>query len=86
MTFLLELRDTAKECADVRTRNALRKSADNLASALAALAKSPTRENMEDVNGRWAFAERVLRVANEGKDDGPRGGALRDAAELQRAA
>lgn len=78
MNFLLELRETARHCSDILFRHLLKEAADNLQTALGALADDPTREKAIAFNGAWAKAESVLKKAppmNEGPTS--RGGAMR---------
>lgn len=62
-SFLLELRDAAKDCPNVLTRKLLRDAADDLDRAIAALNDNPTVENMQTLNGKWVLAVRVLKTA-----------------------
>lgn len=70
MTFLLELRDAAKRCSHKKWRQAMIDAADPLSHAIDAFVFKPSRENLTELNSRWAYAERVLkRMPPEGTPD-----------------
>jgi len=70
-TFLLELRDQAKEEPAPFLRMFLRDQADLIADAIKAFAKSPTRSNMVILNGLWARGERYLLQSQERPEPEP---------------
>ena len=71
-TFLLELRDQAKEEPSDVLRDDLRNHADRISEAIYNLDASPTPSNMVALNGIWARAQRLLMRSQEGV--GPEGG------------
>lgn len=82
MSFLLEIREAAKQVFDDDLRHDLRAAADNLDVSLKALAKLATREAMTEANGDWAHAERMMKRLT--KPGGTvTGGAMREGAKLQ---
>lgn len=85
-TFLLELRDRAKEERSAVLRGELRNHADLIGEAIYNLDASPTPSNMVALNGLWARARRLLMRSQEGAGpEGGGGGALR-VDELERRA
>jgi len=85
MTFLLEMREAAKNCRDENKRIQLRSCADELAGWIECLRSDPTRQNMINLNGCWARAAWLLDAANQ-PDPSGHGGSMRDGALLQEAA
>jgi hypothetical protein len=75
-SFLLTLRDAAKNCPDVLTRKLIRDAADELHTSVSCMAARPSPENMRRLNGTWAKAVRVLSNASTSGDDNSRGGAM----------
>lgn len=73
MSFLLEIREAAKQCFDEDLRIDLRAAADRLDGALAALAADPTTEAMVAVNGLWVLAYNALARVQDGGDATPGG-------------
>lgn len=60
-TFLLELRDAAKQCSNLQYRELLKTAADRIQFRLDQIFHEPTQENMVTLNGAWARAVAVLR-------------------------
>lgn len=85
MTFLLKLRTTADACTDELKRYPLKSLADELADRIAVLYNDPTAENMQALNGCWVRAQKLYDTVSVNNDP-PRGGHLREGAELQRRA
>jgi 3-hydroxy-3-methylglutaryl CoA synthase len=84
-SFLLTIRETARECTDIDLQGALRAAADNLDEALSALWTHATEGNMQLVNGRWAYAHRLMERVESTAPAG-NGAGLVQGAELQRMA
>jgi hypothetical protein len=70
-TFLLELREQAKEEPSALLRSFLRDQADLIDDAIKVLAKAPTRSNMVILNGLWARGERYLMRSQERPEPEP---------------
>lgn len=85
-SFLLTLRDTARQCPNVLTSKLLRDAADDLEHAINTLALSRTAESMRNLNASWVKAQRVLSTAAFPGGDNSRGGAMRDEPILREAA
>lgn len=60
--ILFDIREAARTDVDQTVRYALRTAADGLEKALNLLATDPTRANMQDVNGMWAYACQLLKL------------------------
>ena len=71
-TFLLELRDQAKQEPNAELRADLRRHADLISDAISYLEANPTATNMVVLNGLWSRAQRLLMRSEEGV--GPEGG------------
>ena len=84
-TFLLELRDQAKEEPNAVLRDELRYYADRIEDVTEDLFISPTPSNMVRLNGLWAHAQRLLMRSQEGAGPEGGGGAMR-VDELEEAA
>ena len=77
-TFLLQLRDQAKEEPNDDLRVELWVTADFVETALGVLYRYPTTSNMVTLNGIWARAQRLLIRSEEGVGpEGGGGGAMR---------
>jgi hypothetical protein len=76
-SFLLEVREIARNCPDVLMRKVVRDAADEVDSALRALILDTTTGNMKRLNGAWSRASRVAELAKLTPDDGGGGGTLR---------
>lgn len=72
-SFLFQLRDLARTEPNARMRNLLKGAADKLDLALKQAVLMPTRAAMQDLNGCWAFAERVLKEVTRPDDGGSAG-------------
>ena len=86
MNFLLELRETAKHQTDVLQRKLLRDAADELQGAIDGVRDNPCTKTMIILNGCWMRAVGVYNRARMPEPPGSSGGALREGAELRRAA
>jgi hypothetical protein len=75
MTFLLQLRDAAKDCSNVDYRAKLRQAADSVDVAIRKFAADSTQERMIDLNGAWSHAQRVLKNVPPEGEPAPVGGA-----------
>ena len=77
-TFLLELRDQAKQEPSIVLRDELRRHADLISEACIDLRRSETAANLVRLNSLWARATRLLMRSEEGvgPEDGG-GGAIR---------
>lgn len=75
-TFLLELRDQAKNTSHEVTRNALRDCADAIEHAIKQLVIFPSNERMQALNCAWSRAYRLADQATTSTPPtGPLGGA-----------
>jgi len=71
-TFLLQLRDQAKQEPNAELRADLKHYANLITDAISVLDRLPTTTNMVALNGLWARAQRLLMRSEEGV--GPEGG------------
>lgn len=85
-SLLLRLRQAAMVERNELTRFQMREAADNLSIAIGHLNEVPTTLAMQNLNGRWMVALRVLGRANGSPDDGQNGSGLKDGALLAVAA
>ena len=75
-SFLLEVREIARECPDVLLAKVVRDAADEVDAALRALILDTTANNMARLNGAWARAWRLAELAKPTHDGGG-GGSMR---------
>lgn len=76
MNFLQHLRETARVCPRPLLAKQVRDAADDLDIALSTLTRDPTTENLQRVNGRWAYAVRMLDAVPPFGGDGTQVGAM----------
>ena len=76
-SFLLEVREIARNCPDLLLRKVVRDAADEVDGALRALILDTTKENMVRLNCAWSRACRVAEQARPTPDDGGGGGSMR---------
>lgn len=79
-TILLEMREAAKGCSDVKYRETLRFHADQLEAGISALDRHPDEDALRAVQNDWAYARRLIKCVP--KDKPPGGKGLRTAARL----
>lgn len=84
-SFLLTLRNAAKDCPDILIRKLLRDAADRIVAAIQALQKHTSVDNMRDLNAEWAKAHRLLDKATTAPDPNSTGGRLHAPAPPQMA-
>lgn len=78
-TFLLELREAARECPSVTLAKQLKDVADELSLAIRKFNLEITEERLRVVNGLWVRGRRLL-TGMPIKSGGPGGGRARKAA------
>ena len=73
-SIIFQLRDLARTEINYRKRKLLKDAADTIDTAIKAVFSWPTTENMQTLNGAWAFGVRVLKtIYRDGGDDTPAG-------------
>lgn len=78
-TYLRRYREAAKQCSNVKYREAMLLVADELAGRIDLLANNSTEENMQALTGCWAKAARLLRDRPPEADPTPLGGSIEPA-------
>lgn len=86
MTFLMELREAARECHVLEVKASLQRAADDLSDALNALFDDPVIDTMQRANAAWARAARVLKIATTPAPPSPVMGGLSEGALMREAA
>jgi hypothetical protein len=81
-SFLLEVREIARNCPDLLLRKVVRDAADDVDAALRALMLDTTKENMARLNSAWARAWRVAELAKPTPGDDGGGTMLQPEATL----
>jgi len=61
MTFLRKLREAARTCSNVDYRHQLHEAASRLAECVEAFSLDIDDESLRELNGAWAFADRVFK-------------------------
>lgn len=81
---LLTLREIVRTTTNKRLREVAKHAADELDCAIVALGYTPTRENLQTVNGLWAIGQRIIDVWTVPEPTPPRaaGGSVGSFAEL----
>lgn len=74
-SFLKTLRDRASQCSNVEYRAVLRQAADSVQHTVRMLSLFPTVDRMQDLNGAWASAQRILDNTPAEGDPAPVSGA-----------
>lgn len=70
-SILLQLREAAMEEAHEDHRYLLRSCADMVEKCIIVLTQQQTYSAMTDLNGAWAYADRVLKLHHEPKAPSP---------------
>lgn len=76
MSFIRELNEAKRQCANLLHKRELDDAALALDAAITLLVDKPTRENMKALVGIWTRAECVLSKAKNGTPPGGAGGAV----------
>jgi hypothetical protein len=74
-SFLKELREASRLCADILVRKMLKDIADEIHSHVLSLNACPSHENLRLLNGAWVRGVNILDKATIVPDDPPRSGA-----------
>jgi hypothetical protein len=70
-TFTFMLREAAKVQPNLDLSYALRSAADMLSGCIDRMAANPIHANMIDLNGAWAYAEKVFKLHTDPQPTSP---------------